>query len=83
MIGPRKGLSYGGKEIFITGSCFDNDTVLLCRFAGILVPGEILDSQRARCISPFMKDANGSVILELSLDDGQNFNFNTLFYIGR
>lgn len=67
----------------MTGPCFDNATDIQCSFNGTIVPAEIVDFQVVRCISPFMKDANGPVTLALSLDGGLNFNFSTTYYFGR
>jgi hypothetical protein len=53
---PRKGLTYGGTPVFITGFGFTNSTDLKCKFdrnqAAIYVPATFLSSSLLLCLAP-------------------------------
>ena len=80
---PRSGLVLGGTQVEISGPCFNvtSDTVV-CRFNGnILADGNVVDRYKASCVTPHLRDI-GRVSLEMSLDDGKNFNFSSQFTSG-
>ncbi|XP_022088953.1 sushi domain-containing protein 2-like [Acanthaster planci] len=75
---PVSASMLGGDIVHISGPCLDASSNIVCRFAGVEVPGEVISNTTARCVSPLVFEV-GRLPLEMSTDGGEFFNFTGLF----
>ena len=68
----------GGDVVLITGPCLNQTSEIVCKFAGIDVPGMFVSSTAARCVSPAVFEV-GRRLLSMSTNGGQSFGFNGIF----
>ena len=81
-MGPKFGLYLGGKKISISGPCFNKTSdMVVCRFGHAIVPGTVLDRQRAVCRSPIY-DKAGTVEFALSINGGVTYDFTSEYRVG-
>ncbi len=84
-VGPRFASFLGGKEVTISGPCFDDNDMneqVICDFGGTRVPGTVENQRLAKCVAPF-SGSLGKVDLTVSLDGGTTFPYSGKFTYGR
>jgi hypothetical protein len=79
-INPRVGPTSGDTTVIAFGSNFNNTGEVTCKFADIVVPGEYINVNEIKCISPKV-DSPGIVDLSVAVE-GDNYGkpVNYLYY---
>ena len=75
---PLVGSMLGGTQIIISGPCFSDTDNIVCDFDGIQVTGQMISGFTALCVSPTFFGV-GRIPLSVSLDGGNNFDFEGKF----
>ncbi|XP_022089140.1 sushi domain-containing protein 2-like isoform X2 [Acanthaster planci] len=75
---PFSGSMLGGDVIHLSGPCLDASSSIVCRFASVEVPGEVVSNTTVRCVSPQVFEV-GRVPLKMSINGGEFFNFTGVF----
>jgi len=84
-VGPRFGPMLGGLIVTVSGPCFDglsNTSTVVCKFADVETPADVIDATRAQCVLPMML-RTGRIPLALSTDGGKTYNHTGVFYLGK
>ncbi|XP_038073405.1 sushi domain-containing protein 2-like [Patiria miniata] len=75
---PISGSMLGGDIVLISGPCLDESSTIVCRFADVEVPGQVVSNTTARCVSPLVFEV-GRLPLRMSTNGGNSFNFTGIF----
>ncbi|XP_038073805.1 sushi domain-containing protein 2-like [Patiria miniata] len=75
---PVSGSMLGGDIVHISGPCLDESSTIVCRFADVEVPGQVVSNTTARCVSPLVFEV-GRLPLKVSTNGGESFDFTGIF----
>jgi hypothetical protein len=83
VISPLFGPQFGGNVVNISGPCFLSGMKIKCRFgqSDPVLAYYWGDMMQVMCIQPVLY-AVGPVNLSVSIDDGQNYFFSTIYTVG-
>ena len=72
---PRMGSQFGSTAVHIQGPCFNNETLVKCRFSSSsgTVDGFVIDDFRAVCLTPFASTPE-RMLLNISIDGGRTYS---------
>ncbi|XP_038072987.1 sushi domain-containing protein 2-like [Patiria miniata] len=75
---PVSSSMLGGDIIRLSGPCLNESSTIVCRFADVEVPGQVVSNTTARCVSPLVFEV-GRLPLRMSTNGGKSFNFTGIF----
>lgn len=78
---PTSAPMMGGTTIYVTGPCFSPEQDIVCRFDTQAAVGRYINQNKAACIMPLV-DTTGYVDLALSINNGADFSWKGLFFVG-